>query len=102
MRSVCFVRVSCGDELTRNDDCCRRRQRIVTSVSLDIVNRWLHKCGVTSTTSAELKGLRQERLRAERRTARDHLLTEFVRPASGVAPGTPHPLACVECELTFL
>jgi hypothetical protein len=91
--SVCFVRVSCGDELTHNGD-RRRRQRIVTSVSLDIVNQWLRKCGVTSTPSAELKGLRRERMRAERRTARDHLLSEFVRPASGVAPGMPHSGLC--------
>jgi hypothetical protein len=66
-----------------------RRQRIVTSTSLDIIAKWLRKCGVVSTPISEVKALRKERQRAEKKTTRGFLMNQFTRPASGVAPGTP-------------
>jgi hypothetical protein len=64
----------------------------VTATSLDIIAKWLSKCGVASTPISEVKAMRRERQRAEKKTTRDFLMNQFVRPASGVAPGTPQQL----------
>jgi hypothetical protein len=68
----------------------RRRRRIVTSVSLEIISKWLRKCGHASTKTSELKSLRREKMRKDRRTARESLLTEFLQPVNRRGSGAEY------------